>query len=227
MIELREYLFSIQDIKYKIFTQKLVPDTSYEIIGIKVPTLKKIAKIISQNKPFCLTYLEQKHKYFEEVFIHGLVLADHCKNITIAKNLLNNFLPLIDNWSICDCTVSALKCFNKEKNLGYEFAINLLNSSSPYTIRFGIVLLKSYFLGENFRQDSINKLLEIKTDNYYIKMAIAWFLCEALIKNYQQTINVIINKQFDKFTHNKAIQKCLESFRISSEIKTYLKTLKI
>lgn len=224
---LTNQLLQLSNSCLKDFTKKLVPDTKYDILGISVPTLKNIAKDVSKNDNLFKTFLEENHIYYEECFIHGLLLGYKYKAFNELIFHLDKFLPYLDNWAICDSLAPTLRCFSIKGNDEYKYILNLLNSSLPYSIRLGVVLLKIFYLGKNFNKKIIFELLKINSQNYYVKMSIAWLLCEALIKNYNETITFLENKCFSTFIHNKAIQKAIESFRVDLDKKLYLKSLKI
>lgn len=223
---LTNQLLQLSNSSLKDFTKKLVPDTKYDILGISVPTLKKIAKDLSKNNILSNTFLEENHAYYEEYFIHGLLLGYKYKTFNELTFHLDKFLPYLDNWAICDSVAPTLKCFSNIQNTEYNYILSLLNSYLPYSIRLGVVLLKIFYLGKNFNKKIIFELLKINSNNYYVNMAIAWLLCEALIKNYNETIIFLENKSFSTFIHNKAIQKALESFRVDLDKKLYLRSLK-
>ena len=149
-----------------------------------------------------------------------------CENEAL-KNHINDFLPYVDNWAVCDSMVCGLKGYFKDKELVSSYIFNCLNSNNVYTVRFGLASLLFYYVNDTYIDKIIEETLKIKSDEYYIKMAIAWLYSVCLVKEYDKSVRVIENKLLDKWTHNKAIQKSIESFRISSTQKEYLRTLKI
>ncbi len=221
------FLLQCSDDKYKAFSQKLTPDTKRQIIGVKTPIIKKFAKdAYKKQLSQCLSFLSQEHVYHEEWLLHSFLLSQ-IKDIDELFYRLNEFVPNIDNWAVCDCTVMAIKLFKKHPKKTLEFVKQCLFSNKPYAIRFGLVILLSYFLDENFEPEILNIVLSIKSEHYYVNMGLAWLYSIALIKQYDSVIHIFQNKVLPKLVHNKSIQKAIESFRISSEIKTYLRTLKI
>ncbi len=218
-------LFGLQDLKYKGFTSKLIPNiSSYNIIGVKTALIRKYAKSISfMDAIKFLDFLP--HKYQEEYILHSCLMNIYIKDIDLYLKYLIKFLPYIDNWVTCD--VINPKIFKKYPQKVYLFLEKLLNSKKTYTKRFAIVSFLQFYLDDNFNED-INKLMiSVKSEEYYIKMALAWYFSFALIKQYNKTINIFENKVLDKWIHNKSIQKALESYRITKSTKEYLKTLKI
>lgn len=229
MTEIQQILFSHQDTKYGDFVSKLTPNIPREsIIGIRSPEIKKIIKEIKKNIPQekINDFLQAlPHQYHEEnilqvVFINGIKDFDEC------IIMLEKFLPFITNWAVSDGIGPG--CFKADK---YEIIIQKikewLQNNHPYTIRVAILLLKKYFLTESFSPDYLKLVAQIRSEDYYVNMMIAWFFAEALVKQWDSAIPFIQNKQLEKWTHNKAIQKARESFRIIPEQKDYLKTLSI
>lgn len=226
MNDLTRLLIDNQDIKYKEFSKKLIPDTSYPIIGVRVPTIKNIVKSIKNNKEEVISFLADKHTYYEEYFLHGLLIASEKENLSWVLDNIERFLPFIDNWAICDSTVSGLKIFKKNLPAVFNKVKVWIKSDNLYTVRFAIVTLLGYFLGENFCEEVLSIAISACCEHYYINMAIAWFISVALVKNYAQTVKLIESKTLPKFIQNKSIQKAVESFRISTDVKEYLKTFK-
>lgn len=215
-----EYLFSLQDLKYKEFHQKLV---NKEIIGIRTFKLKEIAKEIS-NKDY-LNYINNcKHIYYEDTIIHGLVityLKDDFNNII---NLFDDFIPYIDNWATCDIVVSNFKIFKKNKEVGYKKVLEYINSNEEFKIRVGLVLLLDYYI----EPDYLNKIFkicdEINNKDYYVLMAIAWLISICYIKYPNETYKYLLNNKLDNWTYNKTISKIIDSNRIKN--KDEIKKLK-
>lgn len=227
MSELLIRLKENQDKTYQAFSKKLIPDTNFLIIGVRSPIIKKIAKEVSQDKELYTTFFNEKHRYYEECLLHGAILGQLKTNISEILTFLDSFMPYIDNWSVCDCTVLGLKIFKKHKDLVFSYVKNLLNSANPYAVRFAIVTMLAYFLGDDFNEEVLTLAKSACCNNYYVNMAIAWLYSVALVKNYNQTIKYIENKNLPKFVHNKSIQKAKESYRITADIKNYLNSLKI
>lgn len=218
-------LLSLKDEKYCEFSKKLIPDTKKEIIGVRAPLIKKIIK---ENNDFMLVsnFFQEKHVFHEEFLLHGLLIAT-IKDVNQTLNLLSDFVNHIDNWAVCDSTVSALKIFKKYPKQALDFAKKCILSPKPYVVRFGIVILLDYFLDDNFSNEIITLVKKINSENYYVNMAIAWFFSVALVKQYDSTISIILEKNLPKFVHNKSIQKAVESFRIEKDKKDYLRKLKV
>lgn len=220
-------LLGMSEENYKIFSQKLIPDTKYEIMGVRTPKIKAFAKqVFKFNKSKVEEFLSQTHDYHEEWLLHGFLLSFE-KDHLVLNERLKFFVPKIDNWAVCDGSVSAIKLLNRHPDKVLYSIKQGLKSKEPYVVRFSIVVLLSYFLDENFSPEIITLPLSVNSNNYYVNMGIAWFYSVALVKRYDYAVKIIENKQLPPFIHNKSIQKAIESFRISNEKKIYLKTLKV
>ena len=217
-------LYSLQDLKYKEFQSKLI--MSNNLIGVRTPELKRIAKIIARSdyKSF---FKENKHELYEENLVHGLVLGYLKLDFNELKLLVDEFIIYIDNWAVCDITVANLKTYkkNKTKDIVFNEIKKYISNNNPWINRFGYVLLLEYFLEEKYI-DEIFKLCEVYKDEYYVKMAIAWLISLCYIKYKGRTLTFFKKKKLDIWTHNKAIQKIIESNRVSNEDKKMLKGLK-
>ncbi len=221
----KKYFFKIKDDKYKEFTSKLLPNIPKDsVIGVKIPDIKKYAKEYYKDDESKLFLKTLPHKYLEENLLHGQLISLN-KNFDEVVELLDNFLPYVDNWSVCD-TIKP----NIVKKYPKEFLKHLkkqIKSKEEYRVRFAIVALLTYYLDDNFT-DEINELvLNIKSDKYYINMARAWYFSFALIKQYDKTIYIFENKLLDEWTNNKSIQKARESFRVSTFQKEVLLKYKV
>ena len=219
-------LIDNSEVNYKLFSQKLIPDTKYKILGVRVPKIKKIAKDMLKVKDVCFEFLNEKHEYFEEYFLHGIILGNLKSDYNHVINLLNDFLPSVDNWAICDSTVSAMKIFKNNRADAFKQINVWLKSKNAYTIRFAIVSLLQYFIDDEYIDRAISLAQSVLSEHYYTNMAVSWFFSVALVKQYDKTIEIFRQKNLPLFIHNKSIQKAIESFRISDDKKQYLKTLK-
>src|SRR5574344_2183552 len=218
-------LFSKQDIKYREFQAKLMPNIDKSVIvGVRNPDTKKIAKRIIHDNEEDFFVSNLPHKYYEENNVHAYIITN-CKEYSKTISMLDNFLPFVDNWATCD--IIKPQIFKKNTDKLINEIKRWVSSNKTYTVRFGIGMLMTFYLDDYFDNKYLKIPLSIKTDEYYIKMMIAWFYATALAKQYDDTIKIIENKVLDKWTHNKSIQKAIESYRITDEQKVYLKTLKI
>lgn len=223
---IEKILFDNQDIKYRDFNSKLIPNIDKDkIIGVRMPILRKMAKDIYRNDYIDEFLCDLPHNYQEENILHGLILTLKYKDIDILLDKLDIFLLYVDNWAITD--VISPKIFKKYPDKVYDRVKIWLNSEYEYVIRFGIVILLQFYLDDNFKLEELDLVKNIYKDYFYVKMAIAWFYSFALIKQYDSTIGYFENKLLDKWIHNKSIQKAIESYRISDDRKEYLRSLKI
>lgn len=225
MHRITEDLLKKQDLKYKKFHSRIVSDTKYEIIGVRIPEIRKIVKDVkSQEETYA--FINSNHAFYEEYLVHGLLLSN-IKNEDEFYALLNGFLPFIDNWAICDSVAASIKNAAKTKELLYNHVLLWLNSDKVYTVRFAIVCLLNYFCEPKNTDKLIDIILKIEFGEYYIDMAVAWLLSVMLIRDYEKTKPLLENKTLPRFVHNKTIDKARDSFRIEKDKKEYLKTLKV
>ena len=219
-------LLQLKDENYRIFSLKLIPDTNKEIIGVRTPLIKNLIKEYKYNQELIDDFLFEEHKFHEEFMIHGQLLSLE-KNIDVLLRKLTLFSTQIDNWAVCDTTVSALKLLKKHPKKTLDIVKEFINSTKPYVVRLGIVILLCYFLDENFSEEILKLVKDVNSNHYYVNMAIAWFYSVALVKQYDLAIKILQEKTLPKFIQNKSIQKAVESFRIANDKKSYLKTLKV
>lgn len=217
-------LYSLQDLKYKEFHSKLI--MSDKLIGVRTPELKRIAKVIARSN-YEDFFKENRHQLYEENLVHGLVLGYLKLNFIELKPFVDDFIPYIDNWAVCDATVANLKAYkkNKTKDIVFNEIKNYLKNNNPWINRFGYVLLLEYFIEEKY-MDEIFELCENYKDHYYVKMAIAWLVSMCYIKYKGRTITFLKKHKLDVWTHNKAIQKIIDSYRVDNMDKVILRGLK-
>ncbi len=228
MADIKDKLFLLQDLKYRDFISSLIPTIDKKrIIGIRQNAeFKKLAKKIwkDSNEEALLFLKDLPHYYYEENNLHAL-LIEQGKDFDEVMNLTEEFLPYIDNWATCDSF--SPKVFGKNLSKLYPKILDWINSDKPYVIRYGIGMLMRYYLDELFDLKMLDLVINISSDHYYVNMMRAWYFATALVKQYDSTVKVIENKCIDTWTHNKAIQKAIESRRITVEQKKHLKKLKI
>lgn len=225
MTEIQKKLYNMQDIKYKAFNSKLIPDVPFEKqIGVRIPDIRRLAKEI-KNTEEAIEFLNKlPHEYFEENNLHGYLL-EYISDFDSAIDMTEKFLPFIDNWATCD--TMSMKVFRKNLPALYEKIKEWLKSDDTYTIRFGVNMLMKYFLDENFSEEVLKLVAEIQNKEYYVNMVRAWFFQTAMTKRREATLPYLTERKLDKWTHNKTIQKCRESFRISDSDKELLKEMKL
>lgn len=217
------YLISIKEDKYKEFHSKLC-FTKYEILGIRLPIIRKIAKEISKTNYEDFLKLT-KSKYYEEVLIEGLVIST-IKDETIFDKYFNKYITKIDNWGICDSFCNSLNIVIKNPTKYFNLCKKLSLSNEEFISRVGLIIILNYFIKQEYLKDIFNILDSITSDKYYINMAQAWLICELYIYYPQETEKYLKNNKLNNFTHNKSISKIRESYRITKEKKDYLNTLK-
>ena len=223
---IEKMLFDNQDLGYRDFNSRLIPNIDKDkIVGVRTPVLRKIAKDIVDSEYIDLFLSELPHKYHEENMLHGIILGNKYDDIDMLLSKLDEFLVYVDNREVTDSICP--KLFKKYPDKVYEYIVKWVNSEYEYMIRFGVVSLLQFYLDDNFRVDELEIVKNIKSDYFYVKMAIAWFYSFALIKQYDSTIEYFLDKKLDKWIHNKAIQKAIESYRISDDKKEFLRSLKI
>lgn len=222
---LQKELFQLQDLKYKEFHQKLMPTVNTDkVIGIRTPDLRKFAKNFGKRAEAESFIKNLPHKYYEEDNLHAFLLEE-IKDYNVLIEELNIFLPFVDNWATCD--MMRPKILKKHKTELLEDIKRWLTSKDTYTIRFAVNCLMNYYLEEDFKTEYLEWVKNIESDEYYINMVRAWCFATALAKQYDETIKILESNAIDKWTHNKTIQKAIESYRITKEQKEYLKNLKI
>jgi len=223
--EIRERLLTLRDPEYKAFACKLMPTVSPDtVIGVRTPDLRKLAKEFSR-RPEAAEFLQiLPHAYYEENNLHGFLL-ETIRDYETAIVAVEAFLPYIDNWATCD--LISPKIFKKHLPGLYEKIKVWLKSGHTYTVRFGIGMLLRFYLDDDFRPETLELVAGIRSQEYYVNMMIAWYFATALAKQYEAALPYIREQRLAKWTHNKAIQKALESYRIGGEAKAYLRTLKV
>lgn len=224
-MDIEKKLFELQDLGYRDFHSKLMPNIPKEqIIGVRTPMLRKLAKDL-EGAPDAAEFLSSlPHKYYEENNLHAF-LIEKIKNFDEALFETNRFLPYIDNWATCDSFLPPV--FKKNKNKLTAEIKKWIKSHKTYTVRFGIKLLMSLFLDEDFKEEYLSLVCSVNSDEYYVKMMVAWYFATALCKQYKFSIPFIEEKRLEPWVHNKAIQKALESRRTNEKTKEYLRSLKI
>ena len=221
----QELLFQLQDKSYRDFQSKLIPTIPVEtIIGVRIPAIRKLAKEYGKD-PESVEFLKQlPHTYYDENILHALLVAE-IKDYEVCVKEVGRFLPYVDNWAVCD--IFSPKVFRKNKGKLIDKIREWTASDHPYTCRFGMEMLMTHFLDEDFRVEYLEIPAAVHSEEYYVNMMIAWFYATALAKQWDATIGYIEDQRLDTWTHNKTIQKARESYRITPEQKEYLKTLKM
>lgn len=224
-MSIRETLFSLREEKFAAFQAKLIPNVAPErVIGVRTPALRKLAKTLRGSGQAEEFLKALPHEFFEENNLHAFLLCE-MKDFEACVQAVEDFLPYVDNWATCDQMSPGV--FRKNKQALLPHIRRWIASEQCYTRRFGIGMLMSHFLDEDFREEYLSLVSDIRSEEYYVNMMIAWYFATALAKQYEAALPYLENRRLDPWVHNKAIQKAVESFRVSDGHKTYLKTLKI
>lgn len=218
-------LFKMRDVDYAQFQGKLIPTVSADrVIGVRTPALRAFAKDLYKDPDIDEFLCATPHQYFDEDQLHAFVISLE-KDFDKCIALLEEFLPFIDNWATCDQL--SPKCFKKEQKKLLSYIKVWIKSNHTYTVRFAIGMLMQHYLDDGFKTEYADMVAEVRSDEYYINMMIAWYFATALAKQYESIVPYIEERRLAVWVHNKAIQKSVESYRITAEQKEYLKTLKI
>lgn len=225
MNSLQKQLFELQDLKYRDFHSKLLPGIDKEkIIGIRTPQLRKFAKEFAKTKEADLFLQDLPHTYYEENNLH-MMLVSWMKDYGACLKEVRRFLPYIDNWATCDLPLP--KCFEKHKTELLPEIQSWIMDTHTYTIRYGIGVLMRLYLDEAFLPEFPELVAQVRSEEYYVNMMIAWYMSTALAKQWETIIPYIEQKKLPEWVHRKTIQKAVESYRITPEQKAYLKTFRL
>jgi len=225
MTEIQKSLFALQDMTYKDFQGNLLPTVSREkIIGVRAPALRKLAQSLRGSAQAEMFLNALPHEYYEENNLHALLLE---KESSFSKALaeVERFLPFVDNWATCDGMNP--KAFRQNRELLLPHIEAWLSAGHCYTVRFGIKMLMDHFLEEDFAPVFLERVAQVESQEYYVNMVRAWYFATALAKQYDAVLPYLEERRLDVWTHNKTIQKAAESYRITTEQKAYLKSLKV
>ena len=220
-----EELFRMQDKDYALMQTKIIPTVAADrIIGVRTPALRTFAKSLYKDSDIDAFLSSVPHQYFDEDQLHAFILSLE-KNFDKCIAEVDAFLPYIDNWATCDQL--SPKVFKKHPEKLFPYIQSWIKSDRTYTVRFAIGMLMQHFLDERFDVKYADLAAAVRSEEYYVNMMIAWYFATALAKQYESILPYLEEKRLDDWVHNKAIQKSVESYRITDEQKTYLKTLKV
>lgn len=223
-IEIIDELFALQDVTYGDFQAKLTPQIPRDLfIGVRVPAARKLAKKLVKELETADFLRNLPHNYFDENMLHGLIISE-IKDFDSCLVAVEAFLPYVDNWAVCD--IMSPKIFKKNKRALLDKIKEWSASERIYTCRFGMEMLMTHFLDEDFKEEYLEIVSSVHSQEYYVNMMIAWFFATALAKQWDASIKYLENSRLDIWVHNKTIQKARESYRITAEEKEYLKSLK-
>lgn len=222
-----QQLFELQDLKYRDFHAKLVPGMNVnDIIGVRTPELRKFAKQLAKDERVGDFLAVLPHRYLDEMNLHGFIISE-LKDYNECLEEIERFLPYVNNWATCD--LLSPKAFKHKKNRVrlIEDIKRWMASDEPFIIRFGIEMLMSFYLDEDFKPEYLKWVSDIRHEHYYVKMMVAWYFATALAKQWESTLPYIVESTLEKWTHNKAIQKAVDSYRITPEQKELLKSYRV
>lgn len=222
-----QQLFELQDLKYRDFHAKLVPGMDVnDIIGVRTPELRKLAKQLAKDERVGDFLAVLPHRYLDEMNLHGFIISE-LKDYNECLEEIERFLPYVNNWATCD--LLSPKAFKQKKNRVrlIEDIKRWMASDEPFIIRFGIEMLMSFYLDEDFKPEYLKWVSDIRHEHYYVKMMVAWYFATALAKQWESTLPYIVESTLEKWTHNKAIQKAVDSYRITPEQKELLKSYRV
>ena len=223
--EIREKLYDRQDLKYRDFQAKLIPGMETEkMIGVRTPDLRKIAKQMVKREDIGEFLENLPHEFFDENQVHAFVISE-LKDYGRCVQGVERFLPFVDNWATCD--QMSPKVFKKHRPELLDSIKEWIRSEHTYTVRFAVGMLMQHYLDEDFDPEYPEMVAEVQSEEYYIRMMIAWYFATALAKQYEAVLPYIEERRLEPWTHNKTIQKAVESYRITPEQKEYLKSLKV
>lgn len=222
-MNIRQELLTEAEKEYKSFSEGILPNVN-NILGVRIPKLRKIAKIIAKDD--WKTFLNSDPEFMEETLIQGFVIGLLKENNDMIFELIRNFVPKITNWGICDTFCSSLKFTNNNKKEVWNFLQKYSNSTKEYEIRFALVMFLMYFIEEDYLDKIFEILNNFSNEKYYAKMAAAWLISICYVKYQQKTEAFLKSTKIDRETYNKSIQKIIESRQVDKQTKTYLKTLK-
>ena len=224
---IQQQLFELQDLKYRDFHAKLVPGMNVnDIIGVRTPELRKFAKQLAKDERVGDFLAVLPHRYLDEMNLHGFIISE-LKDYNECLEEIERFLPYVNNWATCD--LLSPKAFKQKKNRVrlIEDIKCWMASDEPFIIRFGIEMLMSFYLDEDFKPEYLKWVSDIRHEHYYVKMMVAWYFATALAKQWESTLPYIVESTLEKWTHNKAIQKAVDSYRITPEQKELLKSYRV
>lgn len=229
--EIRAHLESLADPEYEAFNAKLIPNVAADtMIGIRVPVLRAFAKELRRGDGRVLEQFlaDLPHRYFEENMLHAILIGEVCASVEEVIAELTRFLPYADNWAVTDTIrIRALRRADADVRLWLDQLARWARDTHTYTIRYAVVALMADFLDDRFDAMQLQLVETMQSDEYYVNMARAWYFATALAKQWESTLPLLVERRLDPWTHNKTIQKVCESYRVPSEHKALLRSMRI
>lgn len=225
-LNIEKELFELQDKKYQEFQKGLCPGTD-NIIGIRIPLLRSYAKKLLKNYNLSELMENINDNYQEEIMLQGMLIGGVKEDFSVLIKYIEQFIPKINNWAVCDTFCTSLKITKKYKKEMWDFIQKYIKSKKEFEVRFAIVMILVYFIDEEHLEEDFKIFNEVKIEKYYVQMAVAWAVSVCLVKYYKETVRYLEEKsKLNNFTYNKSIQKAIESYRITKEQKSFLKKMK-
>ncbi len=225
-LNIEKELFELQDKKYQEFQKGLCPGTD-NIIGIRIPLLRSYAKKLLKNYNLSELMENINDNYQEEIMLQGMLIGGVKEDFSVLIKYIEQFIPKINNWAVCDTFCTSLKITKKYKKEMWDFIQKYIKSKKEFEVRFAVVMILVYFIDEEHLEEDFKMFNEVKIEKYYVQMAVAWAVSVCLVKYYKETVRYLEEKsKLDNFTYNKSIQKAIESYRITKEQKSFLKKMK-
>lgn len=227
MKEVKEYLLNNQDKKYKDFSLELNIYHNYKSIGVRIPVIRDYARKLSKEYPLDYLIKTIDEEYYEEILLKGFIIGNY-QDLTYNELVyyINNHLPKVKDWSMCDTFVASLKITKRYLNELWDFIYEKLQSSNEFDVRFSLVMLLNYYINDSYKDKIYEVIKNVKQEDYYVKMANAWLLSYMFINYFDETINYIKKNKIDSWTLRKGITKSIESFKLSDEKKKILKKIR-
>ncbi|MCI8384101.1 MAG: DNA alkylation repair protein [Clostridia bacterium] len=223
--KVKEKLWELADTKYKEFQSGLCPGIN-NIIGVRVPILRNYAKELAKEYEIQELLQQIDNQYYEEIMLQGMLIGLEKKEFKIIQKHIEEYVPKIDNWAVCDVFCTGLKITKKQKEEMWELIEKYLKSNQEFELRFAIVMILDFYVEEKYIERIFQIFERITSQYYYVQMAVAWAISICLIKFYEQTLEFLKFAKLDLFTYNKALQKAIESYQITKEQKEILRKMK-
>lgn len=225
MTDIQKSLMDMQDLEYRDFNSSLLPGVPKEsVIGVRIPEIRKYARTLYKTGEWEKFITELPHTYYEENALHMILLCN-IKDYDTCIKYINEFLPYVDNWAVCDSGVP--DCFKKNLDKLMTEVKVWIKSDRTYTVRYAVGVLMRLFLDEHFDKRYLAMAAGVESEGYYVNMMVAWYFATALAKQWDSTIAYIEDRKLTPWVHNKTIQKAVESYRITPQQKVYLKSMRI
>lgn len=223
---IKEKLISLSDDEYRGFHENLCPGVD-NILGVRVPVIRNLGKELLKTYDFSLLYSSIDTHYYEEIMLKGLLIGQSKLSVNEIGTYIEDFVPLINNWAVCDSFSAGLKKVKDNKSLLWDYVLKYIVSSKEFEVRFAIDLIINNYIEEEYLSSVFSLFDKIKLKDYYVEMALAWAISFCFIKYYGETIQYFKKAKLSKFVYNKALQKTCESYRVSNERKNVLREMKI